>query len=514
MKKLILFASIIIAFTSLSAQDGITLHFMRLNPYSTYTSPSAHLQYKGYIGIPGISNINVGFINTGLKYNSIFETNANGEITTINLKNVANNLSPKNNILGTNISLNIIDFGFKTEPIRFSFSYRIRFDGYAFYSKDLFALPAFGNMSYVGSNNPAKLDFQLNMTSYQEFALGMQFEINDRFYIGIRPKLLFGMAHVKSKQINANLYTDPEDYTLRLNYNIDADMACAIPYTITLDSNGMDFNIQYNDFQKILQNAFRNVGASIDLGFTCRINNSFGVSASVLDLGFIHWKTNCEHISGSIAPSGTNTHYDNGDFIFNGLTDDEINQISDDPSAFTDMLLDYFPVTIEQQMGYTKALTSRFLVEGYYNLGKYHRFSALFHGRIINKQFLPSFTIAWNGNFLDIFDLCVSYTVSKKSYGNLGLGIGFNLKVFHLYMATDNIISLFNKKSIQRSLLNAPNANLQFGMVFDWGKLYENKLDNSFKIKSSKEKSSKDNKSKDKPSKKKTTSEEINTENK
>jgi hypothetical protein len=472
MKRILLLTLISITILCLNAQDGITLHFMRLNPYSAYTNPSVHLQYTGYIGIPGISNVNASFTNTSARYKTLFGSDENGTITTIKLNTFAGQLSGKGNMLNSNVSLNIIDFGFQTKPIRFSFSYRIRMDEYCSYNKDLMNLPIHGNMMYLGEYNPAKPDLRVNLNAYQEIALGMQFEVNSRLYLGLRPKLLFGLANVKTKYANATLYTDPDDYTVKLNYNLNATMACAIPYSINKDQDGnMSIHFDPADFLDNWQNAFKNVGAAIDLGMTFRINDMFGVAASVLDLGFIHWTTNCNQITGSI--NETSTYYNDGSFIFDGFTREELSQIAEDPINLSNKLQEFFPIEFTHTKAYTKSLASRFLVEGYCNVGKYHRFSALFQGRIINKQFVPSFTVAWNGNFLDIFDLCVSYTMAKRSYANLGLGVGFNLKVFHLYVATDNIFGFFNSKSIQRSILNAHNANVQLGLVFDWGKTPE-----------------------------------------
>lgn len=474
MKKTILFLSIFIVCMTLAAQDGITLHFMRLNPYSQYSNPSAFLPYKGHIGIPAISNINVAVTNNSIHYKSLFGEN-NGTINTLKLNTFANQLSKNGNMLNTNVGLNIIDFGFRVKKLYFSFSYRIRVDEYFNFNRDLFVMPIHGNMYYANQGIPAKPKLSLNLNAYQEISLGIQAEITDRIYIGVRPKILFGLAHARTTSANATIYTDPEDYTMGINYNLDANLSCVIPYSITVDSNGtMNVNANPNDFLNNWQNAFKNVGAAIDLGFTYRINNMFGVSASVLDLGFIHWSTNNYRLQSSVAEAGT--YYNDGSFMFNGLSYEDIEQISNAPQAFGQEILKYFPLNTTPTKSFTRMLSGRFMVEGYCNLGKNHRFTALFQGRIIDKQFLPSFTVAWNGTFFRVFDLCVNYTLAKKSYTNLGLGIGLNLGVFHIYAATDNIIAICNSKSPLRSLTNTSNANIQAGIVFDWGKLQEKKL--------------------------------------
>lgn len=475
MKKYILLIIVSTLAWTLAAQDGITLHFMRLNPYSDYYNPSMHLQYNGYVGIPGISHVNAALTNTSARYKNIYVSNNNGNIN-INLNNFVSKLSNKKNMLNTNVAVNIIDFGFRTKPIRFSFSYRIRMDEYCSYNKDLIALPVHGNMSYLGPKNPARPELRLSMNAYQEFALGMQVDINSCLYLGFRPKLLFGIANIKTRKANATLYTDPEDYTLTMNYGIEYYTSTAIPYSIGMSPNGdLNFNFETENIMNNLGKSFKNMGAALDFGMTYRINNMFGVAASVLDLGFIHWTSYCNQVTGSI--SETSTHDDDGHFVFDGVTSEDLAEFLENPGELSDKIQEIFPIEVTETKAYTKSLASRFLVEGYCNLGKHHRLSALFQGRIVNKQFIPSFTVAWNGNFLNFFDLCVSYTMAKRSYTNLGLGVGFNLKVFHLYVATDNVFGFINKKSIQRGILNSHNANVQVGLVFDWGQTQERRIE-------------------------------------
>lgn len=475
MKKILLFISIFIASLALAAQDGITVHFMRQNPYSQYSSPSAFLPYNGHVGVTGISNVNISVQNSDLFYKRLFGCNNEGTVTTLRLNNFADQLSPKCNFLNSNIGVNLIDFGFRVKQMYFSFSYRIRSDEYFFYNQDVVALPVHGNMYYADQNKTATPKLSLSLNAYQEISLGIQAEITPQIYIGVRPKLLFGLAHAKTRSADASIYTNPEDYSISISHHFDTELSCFIPYEINTDTSGQA-GIQFHPekLRSDWPNMFKNVGASIDLGFTYRINNMFGVSASVLDLGFICWKTNNYQLLSSTTDAGH--YYNDGSFIFSGLTYDDIERIKENPEAIKKELLGYFPLETSSVKTFTSMLAGRFIVEGYCNVGKHHRFTALFQGRIVNKYFMPSFTIAWNGTFLNIFDLCVNYTIARKSYGNLGLGVGFNLGVFHIYASTDNFFGFFNSKSPLRSLLNTPSANLQAGIVFDWGKLQETKL--------------------------------------
>ena len=45
------------------------------------------------------------------------------------------------------------------------------------------------------------------------------YKLNDHIYIGIRPKYLAGYMNINVSDLSFKLYTDPDDYSLKLNYN-------------------------------------------------------------------------------------------------------------------------------------------------------------------------------------------------------------------------------------------------------------------------------------------------------
>ncbi|MEG2071198.1 MAG: DUF5723 family protein, partial [Bacteroidales bacterium] len=397
---------------------------------------------------------------------NMFSRNKDGYPTTMTADKLVSKLSKNGNWLSSSVNEEILGFGFRVNRSFFTFSYRLRMDEYFRFSKDVLALPILGNMNYLGEDHPANLNVRMNMNAYQEISVGAQIEVNKRLYIGVRPKLLFGMANVRTQNASAQLYTDPESYKMKMRYNLEAEMMSIVPL---FDQEG-SFEPDYDYLLAHWQSGFQNVGSAIDLGVVYRINDHFGVSAAVNDLGFITWKTGGQKITGSISNAGD--LYTNGDIVFDGLNFDEIDKLLNDPdylNAYLKQLGDYFPVERTPLEKYTTALSSKIMVEGYYNFGKNHRVSALFQGRVVNKSFLPAFTLAYNGTFFRIIDVCVNYTMAKHNFANLGLGLGLNLGVFHLYVATDNIIAAVNP-------LNNTNVNAQVGILFNWGKIQEKKI--------------------------------------
>lgn len=469
MKRLIfLFSGILFSLCiSTYAQDGVSLHFMRLNPYSTYLNPSTYVQYNGYLSVPLVGCVSTALTNTSLHYNNIFYTDpSTGKITSINGNKAVDKLTQENNQMNINMAVDILNFGFRISDWSLNVSYRIRYDQYSFFNKDLIAFPIEGNLDYAGEDNQAVMKTNVTINSYQEFGIGLRKDINEHWAIGFKPKLLLGIENFHTNNFTCTVQTDPNDYSMRIITDINAQMGGIAP--VVIKENGK-VSVKPKNVAKNWRDIFRNVGAAIDLGVTYRFNDNVGIAASVLDLGFITWKTTRFDVSCSFDSTIVES---DGSVYFTGFkVDDVLNgniKTSDIISKLKNTVHADF---IESDEKYTQALHGRFTVEGYYNLGKYHRFSALFQGRVVKNVFIPSFTVAWNGNFLNIFDLCVSYSIAPRSYTNLGVGIGLNLWVFQIYAVTDNIISLCNSKSIQRSILNSTNASAQVGVVFNWGKI-------------------------------------------
>ena len=61
-----------------------------------------------------------------------------------------------------------------------------------------------------------------------------------------------------------------------------------------------------------------------------------------------------------------------------------------------------------------------------------------------------------------MIDVIATYSMTKKSYANVGIGLGIRLGPIHLYGGTDNILAVLNP-------LNSSIINAQFGLIFDWG---------------------------------------------
>jgi hypothetical protein len=473
MKKLIFSILLFFGTFTLMSQNADIIQFSRLNPLSNFYNPAAYQPVNGYVCFPFLSNLNFSFQNSGFKYDNLFKLGSDGTPSALTVNNFVNSLSDKNNILAFNMNEEIIGFGFRVKNLFFTYSQRFRYEFNYHYSQDLFGFLALGNLNYLGSHNPANIDMRFSTSAYSESSIGVHIKLNDHIYIGIRPKYISGYMNIDVNELTFKLYTDPNDYSLKLNYNGELRFSTPVPIFDVVDNRIVlaDFS-SLNSLSEIFNAAKSsltgNSGAGIDLGFLYRINNNFGVSVSAMDIGFIKWRTST--ISIKTKPLAEGEFVDSeGNVVFEGLTTEVIDKLMNGasfseafglPSSMDTFLQDLF--VIEELPHYFTSLTTKLGVEGYYQINESNRFSALLKGFIVNKTLVPSLTIAYNGNFGGIVDVTAAYSMTKSSYANLGIGLGLRLGSVHLYGGSNNVLAAINP-------LNASLMNVQFGLLFDWG---------------------------------------------
>ena len=460
MKKffLILFVGVCYSLT-VSGQALDVTHFMRISPFLHNNLPSSSTIYNGYVSVPA-GTVQAGVNLGAIRYKNLFETNSEGYPTVLTATKFVNSLANKN-YLGVYDDIELFGVGFRIKDRFFlTVDFRQRANLDLTYSRDVLGLPIYGNMAYV--DNPADLNLSVNLNAYQELGVSFRHKVNDKISWGVRPKMLFGIANMNSQNLSAQIATDPKDYSITMTYDAAMRAAAIVPFTMTFNpQDGFQFNMD-DDVGVIMKNAFRNAGFGIDLGFSYKVMESLGLSAGVLDLGFINWKTSTVSLSSS--PDNAGGLYNDGSLTFSGLSQSEIQSLMNGESVLgmLDTLAQYFPLDIAPTGRYMTALTPRVVLQADYEFAKYHRVSAATQFRFAKNYFQPSLTLAYDGLFFNSIDVCVAYTIQRHSYDNLGVGLGFNLGYLNIYAGTQNIIAAFSVK-------NASQLTATAGIVFNWG---------------------------------------------
>ena len=451
---IVLVLALMIGFVA-QAQEVSPIDFMRMNPYQMKSNIATDLPYRTVVSVL-VGNTSLNIKNTTLRYDNLFEFDMQGRPTVVDLRKFADGLQGKN-FLGfdTNTELFTLYCSIGHGKGMLTFDWSLKVQGDLSYSDGLFKLLAYGNSAFVGDDNPANIDMKLNMKAYRQFAVGYHHNVNENLSFGVRAKLLFGLANIKTKQANAQLFTDPDSYALRIREDIS--MLACMPSVITLRDGKLSANGGFSP-----RDLYGNQGFGIDLAAEYHFNEHFGIMAAVNDLGFIRWKANNIKLESQVQDVGQ--FYDNGSFLFNGLDIDQLNLITSDEAyreRFLDTLKQYFPMELNPAERYTTRLNTNALLRGYFDIDGMNRFIIQAQGMFYESGFRPALTVAYNGTFFNIIDVCASYTMMKGSFDNLGLGLAFNLGAFHIYAATNNIIGCFKP-------LNTSSMDAQVGIVLNF----------------------------------------------
>ena len=451
--KILSVLALVFVFASAKGQQVSPVDFMRLNPYQMNANPATDLPYQSVMSLV-VGNIGLDVQNTTLRYDNLFEFDAQNRPAILNLRQFANSLK-KNNYLGLNVNLDLFTLYKRFDKDLWTFNWGVKVQGDVKYNDGLFKLLGYGNSAFVGEDNPVKVNMDLNMMAYQEWAVGYQMNVTDQLSVGGRAKLLFGVVDVKTDAFNAALYTDPDTYALRLKEQ--AFVKAAMPNAVYVDGSG-----------KLMGNGpfsmgelFRNPGFGIDLAAEYRFDEEFSAVAAIHDLGFIHWGKNNITMTSQLNDVGQ--FYDNGSFLFNGLDWEQIQLISSDESyseQFLDTLQQYFQLEFAPLQKYNTALNTNLLLRGNYDLDDQNRFSAQVQGCFLGSGFRPALTLAYCGSFYDNLNVCATYTMMPHSYDNIGFGISAMIETCNIYLTTNNLFGFFKP-------LNTSRFNAQVGIVFN-----------------------------------------------
>lgn len=452
-KAIVLVLALLAGIVAAQAQEVSPVDFMRYNPYQTKTNPATDLPYKTVVSVI-IGNIDLDIQNTSLRYDNLFEFDAQGRPTTINLRQFANSLK-KDNFLGVNFNLDLFTLYRRLDEKSYlTINYGVKAQADAKMNDGLFKLLAYGNSAFVGENNPAVVNMDVNAMVYQELAVGYQRNITDKLSLGFRGKLLFGFADIRTDVIDAKLFTDADSYALRLEESIA--MRASMPRAIYAQDGQLMMNgpFKFNEF-------FGNPGFAVDLAAEYRFTDKFSLVAAVNDLGFIHWGKNNLEVNSQINDAGQ--FYDNGAFLFEGMDIDQLQRVIADEwyrEQFFDTLQQYFQVGVDNMGAYNTMLNTNILLRGNLDINPSHRFSAQVQGRFLGSGFRPAMTLAYCGSFINHFNVCATYTVMPGSYDNIGLGLSAMIGACNIYLTTNNLIGLFKP-------MNASGCNAQVGIVFN-----------------------------------------------
>ena len=502
---LIIFMAMIIA--EASAQNSQVLYYMNL-PQNHMINPALRPSNSLYIGLPAISGINMNINNNFVNFSDVFYKGP-GRDSIISILHPDYNIDDflakikDKNFFEPESTVQLLGLGFSVgKDMYFFLDINDRITGNLVLPGDLFRLALKGNEQFIGS----KIDLSsLNgdLKYYREIGLGFSKNFTNKLRIGVKGKLLFGIAGVsidnRSLGITVNdkssnvLGTDPAVNVSDYSHVLDADMVVNVsaPLSVYMGANQ---NIDSVVFDK---NRFKtasgitdfllgkkNFGLGLDIGATYNISDKIMVSAAITDLGFITWNSDVTNLKAK------------GQFEFSGINVLNVVNGSKTFSELGQEILDSLNKSVNfsaSNVPYTTYLPFGVTLGGSYSLTNNVSFGLLSYSRFIGKQIRESLTLSTNLNLSNAFSGSLSYTIANNQYNNLGAGLAFRAGVVQFYILTDRIPVVWNriKGDITTNDINGTHTtpynvplpanwntiNLRLGMNLVFGNKVKNKND-------------------------------------
>lgn len=471
MKKIYRFIVIIVlslmTMTSKAQNDGMTLTLLPHFSYNNFYNPGVPVESKFVFGA-GVSNVNLAVFNSSINYNNLFSLAESGSLI-LDANKFINSLDEHNNVINSNLTMDVLRMGLTFGRLFVDFGCRMKFNGELQYSKDFLGFFVNGNGNYLGKDNPANLSIGANISLYTELSLGLQYQLSNKFSIGVRPKILVGMANLSATTDGTRIYTDENLYgmTADVNFNIQAasllnmENINSITDAVTYFNN-MDTIIIENifDFQK-------NIGYGLDFGFSYNINKHIGFAAGVYDLGYITWNN-------TKVKQGRKDNMLINDAIFDSY-DDVLNMELDFGEVYESLIDDVWGNdSLISGVEYKTSLKTRLMLQGHFELCSLLKITAIGQMYCVNEEMYPALTLAYSGSIWRLLNFTASYTRSEYAGNSIGAGIGVNVGPLNAYIITDNIMiaSKYNAP-LTEMLTSYSNANIRLGVVFTLGKRFK-----------------------------------------
>ena len=430
--------------SSAYAQVETTMPFMNNIQQSVYSNPTLIPEYKVQIGLPIISNLQMGLLSSSFAIGDLYKKV--GDTAIFSLANTYPKLKDKN----------YLHFGFSTDL--FSLRVKIRNSWWMVnvsnkadfrlgFSSDFVKLAWGGNGQFIDQNRTADLsNTALNMVHYNEIGLGLTKPVGEKWVFGGRINLLFGLSNVYASKSNVTLRTDTTAYQINLATDYKVNYSTG---SINKDSGGTG---SASVIKKYFTN-FNNVGASVNLGAAYKPNEKWQITAGVNDLGFIHWKSNVNNYTGQAA--GISLRGETFDQILAGRKITKSKDLAD---------------TARKQaegIATTDAYNAPLTVNSYLMATFLAQRNTKFGAGIFAEYYLgirPAYTLNLDQRVGRSVNLAISYTVRNSTFNNVGLALMIKPGPLQYYIAMDNALALNNGKTAQ-------SFNLRTGLNFVFGKI-------------------------------------------
>ena len=416
------------------------MNFLSLTPQQNRFNPAFDIRYDSYFGFPVLSSVQLQLHNDALTLNRLLE---------MHVPSLLSELSAQNNF-GLEASLDVLSFGFRVGETNNFFHAALGVEAYAnaLFTKNSLRFLLAGPGNFVGQRDALSGNF-VNMSLYGTLSVGYSHEINDRWRVGGRIKLLSGVQ---------NLYTERLDIDVYIHDGSDENI---VPYTYTISPD-----IVVNQFSGWgPRSIIDNWGLGFDIGAVFQANEDWTFAASVSDIGFINWR----------GDGVERTMARDREFEFSGVgrIGDIIGQegfrIEEIFTALVDSITDFFQLDDADSTftSYRSSLRTSYNISAFLNLTDNDQIGLMWNSRLGRGQ-NRSLTVAYTRSFGRNFQVSVNNAIVNNNPFNFGGGFAVNLGMLQFYFVAEKL-SAFR-------VINMRAANVHFGINLVFNRPVEQNL--------------------------------------
>ncbi|MEN8248257.1 MAG: DUF5723 family protein [Bacteroidota bacterium] len=459
-------------------QQEFTLYHMPSLAQSTYLNPAAVPEHKVSISLPILSGGFGGFNNSAINVKALLSTDG-----TLDFNRFVESLDEKKNYLGAGANAEIFNLRIKAANNFFSLGSRVVADVRFNYPKDLFGL-----LSEGISGDYSLSGLALNVNSYIEYAAGYTWAKPDsKWTFGGRVKFLHGLANIQTKNTDINVHVNEAVDDI---YTYDVDVDAMVNLGLAVDGD------KYNSFEDLSDMVIEDIkdpsgwgglellnlvdeykpnkGIAMDLGATFQYTKNLSFGASVLNLGFINWKSFAQnyHIDTQFTVEGVTAEVDfsaDMDSLINAQVDSLLQFYGDELSDI-DTTYNSYKIGMPTQM---------FLSANYQITPKFRATGSLFTEFHNGVSF--GTVVGANYRFGRSFHLTASWWWFRKSATNLGIGMVIKPGFGQIFVIFDNVLPAHLVKISDPEMgvdniwlpYQAKNFNVRAGINLVFGKIRE-----------------------------------------
>lgn len=413
--------------------QGSTLFLMSEVPHANFVNPAVQSPWQWIVGIPALASLQANYTNTAFSINEAIKANS----SSYNFDNIIEGLNGVE-FFQSDAQYTPIFVGFRRHGFYYNFSISERISTQSTIPDDVAKVIWQGNAYNTGRislNRASSKEMQ-----WREYSFGMSKDLSEKLTLGFHTKVLFGKGLFETSKIQGFMETDERNYNLTLD--IDAEFRASLPIDVSYYDNGYISNIAFKESANVLAYELnrRNPGIAFDFGFSFDIDAYTTISGSILNLGFINWKSDISTLS------------INGSYTYSGF------EASD--GIYSNAIYNRMAEEFDSERGsspFTSSLTPELYLGIKRKYSNHWQGGVTVYNRLMLNKLYPSLTVSATTYGYERMTAAISYTVIENDYFNVGAGIGLRIGHVHFHAAADNLLGFL-------AIADQNNLNYRFGI--------------------------------------------------